>query len=175
MARLGLCQKTSCSESPASGWVFIDRSLLNPFLDFWKERKRKTWHYLMWNTASPCQLVFSFFSSSLPLSSFFLSFLIMKLEKSCKVIHILNALRNITGELLCPSCCKVNIFTLVFFTVGFPGGSVVENPIANAGDMSSIPGWWRNGNPCQYSCLGNPVNWCLVGYSPCCRKELDTV
>ena len=24
---------------------------------------------------------------------------------------------------------------------GFPGGSVVENPPANAGDMGSIPGW----------------------------------
>ena len=64
----------------------------------------------------------------------------MKLEKSCKVIHILNALRNITGKLLCQSCCKVDIFTLVFIE-GFPGGSVVKNPTANAEDMSSLPGW----------------------------------
>ena len=32
-----------------------------------------------------------------------------------------------------------------------------------AGDMGSIPGWGRspgegNGNPLQYSCLGNPIN-----------------
>ena len=42
---------------------------------------------------------------------------------------------------------------------GFPGGSVVENPPANAGDAGSIPGSGRspgeeNGNPLQYSCLG---------------------
>ena len=46
---------------------------------------------------------------------------------------------------------------------GFPGGSVVKNLPANAGDTGSIPGWGRssgggNGNPLQYSCLENPVN-----------------
>ena len=46
---------------------------------------------------------------------------------------------------------------------GFPGGSVVENLPANAGDMGSMPGSVRspgegNGNPFQYSCLGNPMN-----------------
>ena len=45
---------------------------------------------------------------------------------------------------------------------GFPGGSVVKNPPANAGDMGSIPGSGRspgarNGNPLQYSCLENPM------------------
>ena len=47
--------------------------------------------------------------------------------------------------------------------MGFPGGSVVENPLANAEDMGSIPGLRRspgeaNGNSLQYSCLGNPVD-----------------
>ena len=42
-----------------------------------------------------------------------------------------------------------------------PGGSVAKNPCANAGDPGSILGWERspgegNGNPLQYSCLGNP-------------------
>ena len=37
---------------------------------------------------------------------------------------------------------------------------MVENPPANAGDMGLIPGLGRspgegNGNPLQYSCLGN--------------------
>ena len=46
---------------------------------------------------------------------------------------------------------------------GFPGGSVVKNPPANAGDTGLIPGLGRfpgggNGNPLQYSCLGNPMN-----------------
>ena len=45
---------------------------------------------------------------------------------------------------------------------GFPGGSVVKNPPAKAGDMGSIPGLGRspgegNGNSLQYSCLGNPM------------------
>ena len=45
--------------------------------------------------------------------------------------------------------------------MGFLSGSVVKNPPANAGDMGSIPGSGRyiaegNGNPLQYSCLGNP-------------------
>ena len=46
---------------------------------------------------------------------------------------------------------------------GFPGGSVVKNMPANAGDMGSISGWGRspgegNGNQLQYSCLGNPMD-----------------
>ena len=44
---------------------------------------------------------------------------------------------------------------------GFPGGPVVKNPLANAGDardVGSIPGLGRspgegNGNPLHYSCL----------------------
>ena len=42
----------------------------------------------------------------------------------------------------------------------FPGGSVVKNLPANTRDTGSIPGLRRtpgegNGNPLQYSCLGN--------------------
>ena len=48
----------------------------------------------------------------------------------------------------------------------FPGGSVVKNPSANAGDIGdagSIPGLGRSpggdhGNPVQYSCLENPMD-----------------
>ena len=47
--------------------------------------------------------------------------------------------------------------------MGFPGGSVVKNPPANVGDMGLIPGWGRSpeegdGNPLQYSGLGNPMD-----------------
>ena len=46
---------------------------------------------------------------------------------------------------------------------GSPGGSVVKNPPANAGDLGLILGSGRspgegNGNPLQYSCLGNPMD-----------------
>ena len=48
---------------------------------------------------------------------------------------------------------------------GFPGSAVVKNPFASARDgrdSSLIPGLGRspgegNGNPVQYSCLGNPM------------------
>ena len=44
---------------------------------------------------------------------------------------------------------------------GFPGGSVVKNPPANAEDTGSIPGLVRspgNGYPLQYFCLENPTD-----------------
>ena len=52
---------------------------------------------------------------------------------------------------------------MVLFGKDFPGGTVVKNPPANAGDAGLIPGLRRspgdgNGNPLQYSCLGNPVD-----------------
>ena len=63
---------------------------------------------------------------------------------------------------------------------GFTGGSAVKNPPANAGDSGSIPGWGRfpgegNGNPLQYSCLGNPVDrgtWRVTVHGV--AKESDT-
>ena len=44
--------------------------------------------------------------------------------------------------------------------MGFPGGTAVKNPPANAGDPVMIPGTGRSagegdGNPLQYSCLEN--------------------
>jgi len=47
--------------------------------------------------------------------------------------------------------------------LGFPGGSVVKNPPANARNVSSIPRPGRspgegNGNPLYYSCPGNPMD-----------------
>ena len=45
---------------------------------------------------------------------------------------------------------------------GFQVGSVAKNLPANVGDVGSIPELGRssregNGNPLEYSCLGNPV------------------
>ena len=47
--------------------------------------------------------------------------------------------------------------------MGFPGGSVVKNSAANAGDMGLISGSGRspreeNDNLLQYSCLDNPMD-----------------
>ena len=64
----------------------------------------------------------------------------------------------------------------------FPGGSVVKNLLASAEDardMGSIPESKRspregNGNPLQYSCLGNPMDrraWRATVHGGC--KELD--
>ena len=63
--------------------------------------------------------------------------------------------------------------------MGFPGGSVVNNPPANTGDTGFIPGLGRssgegNGDPLQYSGLGSPMDrgaeWATVhGVA----KELD--
>ena len=67
-----------------------------------------------------------------------------------------------------------NIFSDISVSISimdFPGGSLVDNPPANAGDTGSIPGSGRslregNGNPLQYSCLGNSMNkvawWAIV-------------
>ena len=47
--------------------------------------------------------------------------------------------------------------------MSYPGGSVVRNLPANGGDVSLIPRWGKSpgegdGNPVQYSCLGNPMD-----------------
>ena len=46
---------------------------------------------------------------------------------------------------------------------GFPSVSVIMNPATNAGNLGLIPGSRRspregNGNTCQYSCRGNPMD-----------------
>ena len=49
-------------------------------------------------------------------------------------------------------------------SMGFPGGSVVKNPpsmqemrVQSLGREDPLEGG-RNGNPLQYSCLGNPMD-----------------
>ena len=70
-----------------------------------------------------------------------------------------------------PHCSRVNckrcgsgaIQAKVALVLGFPGGLMVKNPSANAGNASSIPGLGRSpgeeiGNPLQYSCLENSMD-----------------
>ena len=58
---------------------------------------------------------------------------------------------------------------------GFPGGSVVKNPPANAGDTGDAgsvsvlrrPSEEGNGKPLNYSCLGDPMDggaWWALGH-----------
>ena len=52
---------------------------------------------------------------------------------------------------------------LYAYVWGFPGGSVVKNLSANAGNVGLIPGLGRspgegNSNPLQYFCLENPMD-----------------
>ena len=63
---------------------------------------------------------------------------------------------------------------------GFPGGSAVKNPPANAGDAGSIPGLGRspgggNCNPLQYACWKNTMDrgaWQATAHWG--HKESDT-
>ena len=57
----------------------------------------------------------------------------------------------------------MKLYMLIIKNMGFLGSSVVKNLPANAEDMSLIHGLGRstgkgNGNPLQYSCLGNPMD-----------------
>ena len=69
----------------------------------------------------------------------------------------------------------------IIVLIGFPGGSVVKN--ANAGDTRLIPRLRRfpgkgNGNPCQYSCLGNPMNrgaWWPTIHGVAKELDLETI
>ena len=68
---------------------------------------------------------------------------------------------------------SLSIFLLILsnFYLDFPGGSDGKTSAYNEGDLGSIPGLGRspgegNGNILQYSCLENPMDRGLEGYSP---------
>ena len=68
----------------------------------------------------------------------------------------------------------ISCYHNLFYQKGFLGGSDGKESACNAGDWGSIPGSGRstgegNGNPLQYSCLENSMD-----YSPWGHKELDT-
>ena len=56
------------------------------------------------------------------------------------------------------------MFTIIYnLKWNFPGGFVVKHLPPNSGDVDLIPRLGRfpgegNGNPLQYSCLGNPMD-----------------
>ena len=69
---------------------------------------------------------------------------------------------------VCTYCILECIFNVnLIYIPDFPGSTVVKNPLANVGnarDVGLILGSGRslgggNGNPLQYSCLGNSMHW----------------
>ena len=62
--------------------------------------------------------------------------------------------------------CMLWLYSFQAYSMGFPGGSMVKNPSANAGaagDTDWIPGpgrnpGERNSNPLQYFCWDNPMD-----------------
>ena len=75
---------------------------------------------------------------------------------------------------------RKHFFSTLNMAQGFLGGSNGKESACNAGDPGSIPGSGRspgeeNGNPLQYSCLGNPMErgpWQATVHR--IAKELDT-
>ena len=67
------------------------------------------------------------------------------------------------GKIFCPAHIGIYRLQVAGFSMDFTGSSVVKNPPANAGDVSSTPKLGRslgegNGNPFQYSYLENPMD-----------------
>ena len=70
-------------------------------------------------------------------------------------LYIFNSMYSISSSM--------SIKASLYHNKGFPGGSVVKNPPASAGDAGSIPAEGishgeGNGNPLQYSYLGNLIS-----------------
>ena len=82
-----------------------------------------------------------------------------------------------------PQLSERMLYKRIFIFLMFPGDSVVKNPPAYARDVVSVPRSVRssgegNGNPLQYSCLGNPIDrgdwWATVPWG-CKRVGHDLV
>ena len=74
------------------------------------------------------------------------------------------------------------LFIYMYLHSGFLGGSVVENLPVNAGDSGLIPRLGKspgggNGNPLQYSCLGNSMDrgawWAAVHWVAKTQTQLS--
>ena len=64
----------------------------------------------------------------------------------------------------CFLCPLMNLFSVGLLYKSFPGGSDDKASACSAGDLGLIPGLGRspgegNGNPFQYSCLENSMDW----------------
>ena len=76
---------------------------------------------------------------------------------------------NLSEILVLSNVTLYRVIKILIF-LGFPCGSVGKESAYNVGDPGSIPGSGRspgegNGNPLQYSCLENPMDYSLPGSS----------
>ena len=102
----------------------------------------------------------------------FLTQTLLEAPKTLGASNIIRVTKSIFGY--------VNKVIFEPYLRGFPGGSDGKASTCKAVDLGLIPGLGRspregNGNPLQYSCLGNLRDrraW--QGYSPCGRKQSDT-
>ena len=75
-----------------------------------------------------------------------------------------NKTYQICSFYFCWELSGYNLWVMISFFLGFPGGSEGKTSVYNVGDLGSIPGSGRspgegNGKPLQYSCLENPMDW----------------
>ena len=79
--------------------------------------------------------------------------------------------KSVVYLLIFTSSASLCTIWLALWMFGGSSGSVVKNPLANAGDTGSTSGLGGfpgegTGNPLQYSCLGNPLDrgawWAIV-------------
>ena len=122
-------------------------------------------------------LVFSWFWLLCPSFPFYYSYGTIFLERQVKwglkrindLLDVPELVSDTVRSWICnfwfkflPSCLSHKLMPCKVESRGFPCGSVIKNPPANAGALSSIPGLGScpgegNGSPLQYSCLGNPL------------------
>ena len=83
---------------------------------------------------------------------------LLQQDFSLGVTFCLSATKNHLIKLVDSNSPKIinQIVEVKYSGMGFPRGSMVKNPSANSGDLSSMPGWGRSpgegkGNPLQYS------------------------
>ena len=91
------------------------------------------------------------------------AFLISHLGRIITWLHLAVSLAGRCNPLLGIHVSKTLFFLIfIIFFDGFPGGSDGKEYAFSVGDSGLIPGLGRSpgegdGNPLQYSCLGNPI------------------
>ena len=73
---------------------------------------------------------------------------------------------DISPDVLCSQKIIIMIIFKKLVVWGFPGGSVLKNPPANAGEMGSIPDLGRSHVPWNHTRGPQPLSPCSGGHAP---------